>query len=323
MIRPSWFAVVSAVVGLAALQPAAYAQATEDKTAEEAGSKPSAPETEAPAEAVEHFQRGVDYYSEGDYAAALIEFQLAYAVHPTFKLLYNLGQVANELRDYASAERYYRNYLREGGTELSPERRAEISAELERLRLRVATLHLRSNQKGVDFSVDDRVVAHKNARVRVSAGQRRISAEKSGLAPLRRVIDVAGGEELDVRLDFEQTATAATPPGAASDSSPWPWVTGIGTGVVGLAAAIVGVSAIVDTSAREEQLRRYTSSAELDRLSSRVHTQALVADVLLGVAVAGAVTTFVLLLSEEQSEPRHSSKDAPDEWARQPRQTAF
>ena len=50
----------------------------------------------------EHFERGVDYYGEGDYRAALIEFQRAYSIQPTYRLLYNLGQVAYELRDYAA-----------------------------------------------------------------------------------------------------------------------------------------------------------------------------------------------------------------------------
>ena len=52
-------------------------------------------------EARAHFERGVEYYTEGDFRAALVELTRAYALQPTYKMLYNLGQVAFELRDYA------------------------------------------------------------------------------------------------------------------------------------------------------------------------------------------------------------------------------
>ena len=82
--------------------PAAAQAPQEAEAAELDGT--TADSTPATEQARAHFQRGVDYYTEGDLAAALVEFERAYALQPAYRLLYNLGQVTYELRDYAAAE---------------------------------------------------------------------------------------------------------------------------------------------------------------------------------------------------------------------------
>lgn len=272
------------------------------------------------AEARAHFEQGVDYYAEGDYRAALIELQRAYRLYRTYKLLYNLGQVAYELRDYAGAERYFRDYLAKGGNELVPERRREVQQELARLRGRVATLHLEANEPGARFRVDDREVLHPQGAVRVSAGRRRVRAEKPGFSPVERVVDVTGGEDLDVHMKFGLPLVAASSGGSLpreqSGSRVMPWVTGITAGVLAVAAGGVGFAAYQDVSARDDALNRFTPRSELDSLSSRAHTKALVADALLGAAVVSAAVTVVLVLSgggkpDKQSVQLRTPRGAP------------
>jgi hypothetical protein len=247
-----------------------------------------------------HFEQGVEFYAEGDYRAALIELQRAYELHRTYKLLYNLGQVAYELRDYAGAERFFRDYLAKGGTELSPERRREIKQELARLRSRVASLRVSTNRPGATVRVDDHVLVHPEGLLRVSAGRRVIRAEAAGFAPVERVVDVTGGEELKVDLSFGPSLVAADMGGASSQSSsagPLPWVTGIMSGVFLVASGAVGWAAYQDISARDDALRTYTTRSELDGLGEQAHTKAIVADALLGAALVSAAVTMVVVLT--------------------------
>src|SRR5205823_3161495 len=62
-----------------------------------------------------HFQAGVQFYKEGDFRAALIEFKRAYESAPNYKVLYNLGQTNLELQDYAQALTSFQKYLTDGG----------------------------------------------------------------------------------------------------------------------------------------------------------------------------------------------------------------
>jgi len=292
----------------------AHAQAADDLAdlAEPSAAKSSTPDTAVAADAAQtaqmkearaHFDRGVEYYTEGDFRAALVELTRAYALHPTYKMLYNLGQVAFELRDYAGAEQYYRAYLTEGGDEIPAERTSAVKEELSRLRGRVASLRLQTSLRGAEVRVDDKVIAHpESAAVRVSAGQRRVVAEKSGYAPVSRVVDVTGGDELNVRLDFGPPLTAASAARSSEGSSAAPLILSIGAAVLGAAAGGVGYWAYVDASTRSDQLNQYTTRAELDRLSAQAHSKALLADVLLGAAVTAALVGTILVLTGASSE---------------------
>jgi len=300
-------------VNTAPVPAPAPAAETQSKPVEAAGAA-ATPDPAAIEEARSHFQRGVDYYSEGDFRAALIEFERAYAIQPTFRLLYNLGQVAYELRDYAGAERYFSRYLVEGEDELSAERTGEVKRELERLRTRVASVELRASLPGATIRVDDHVVpVPESGPIRLSAGRRRVIAEKSGYAPVRKVVDVVGGETLSVDLQFGPALTGAG--GQRADSGgvgPWPWVLGITTGLAAIGGAGFAYAAYRDSAAYDDQLKRYTTHSELERLSSQTQTKAFIADVLFGTAAVGAVVTVVLIVAGGGSE---KPKPAPSSGA--------
>src|SRR5438105_150249 len=50
-----------------------------------------------PDEAAMRFKRGLELYEEQDFPNALIEFRRAYELQPSYKILYNLGQVCFQL----------------------------------------------------------------------------------------------------------------------------------------------------------------------------------------------------------------------------------
>ena len=79
-------------------------------------------------DAQRRFQRGVELYKEGDFGGALVEFKRAYELVPSYKILYNLGQVSYQRHDYASALRYFRQYLGEGDQAIAVDRQAQVAA---------------------------------------------------------------------------------------------------------------------------------------------------------------------------------------------------
>lgn len=259
-----------------------------------------------------HFQRGVDYYAEGDFSAALIEFERAYALKPAYRLLYNLGQTAYELRDYAAADHYFADYLALGASDISEGRRAEVERELTRLKTRVSSLRIRPNLPGALVRIDDRALKPDELAsgiVRVSAGQRHVTAEKRGYAPVTKVLDVLGGDELEVPLRFGPPLAAVSADLTQrvtrnSGIGPWPWVTGIVSAAAVIGAASVSYAAYRDSQSYDEQLRGLTTQDSLQRASSSVNTKALIADVLWGTAAIGAVVTLVWVLSGDDHDPK-------------------
>lgn len=252
-----------------------------------------------------HFQRGVQYYEEGDFRAALMEFERSYTIQHAYQLLYNLGQVSAELRDYAAAERYFREYLAKGGQEIAEDRRAEVSAELTRMKARVGSIRVTANLPDVQIHLDDQLIKNPGAGpIRVSAGRRELVAEKAGYSPVRRVVEVLGGEELTVAFDM------GSPLGSAGNDSPnvLPWVVGVSSAVLLVAAGATGYWAYRDSSDYSSALNSVTTQDRLDQLSARAETKALVADVLLGTAIAGGVLTIILVVSGGSSSERASAQ---------------
>lgn len=132
-----------------------------------------------------HFTRAVELFKEGDFRAALIEFQRAYDASPNYKVLYNLGQTNLELQDYAGALRAFRGYLDGGGREIAPARRTQVEGDLKRLESRVARVDVVVNVEGADVTIDDVSVGKSplSAPVLVSAGRRKSRRRKLGSRP--------------------------------------------------------------------------------------------------------------------------------------------
>jgi tetratricopeptide (TPR) repeat protein len=258
-----------------------------------------------------HFKLGIDSYRDNDLPTALIEFKRAYAASPNYRVLYNLAQVSEELRDYPDAERYLNQYLHDGQSEIDAVRRQHVEDELAKIKLRIASLVLTTNVEGAEWFVDD--VGSGKApladAVRVSAGRHRIAAAASGMLRKTRVVDVAGGETIVVDVTLtpppraEPLVAAPAPlrPEASSHVSPALY-TLIGTAVVGAGAGVLGYLAYHDSQAYKDALHRKTNQPELDSLASTARTKAIISDVLLGVAALGAGVTLYLAIDSSGSE---------------------
>src|SRR5687767_10382569 len=89
-------------------------------------------------EARQRYQRGLQLFNEANYEAARVEFERAYQLAPSYKILYNIGLCYEQLGDYVQAQSTLQRYLEIGGAEISEERRSEVAKELAQIRPRIA-----------------------------------------------------------------------------------------------------------------------------------------------------------------------------------------
>lgn len=287
-------------------------------------------------EAKRRFQAGLDLFREGNYPASLVEFKRAYDTAPNYNVLYNIGQVYFQLQDYVDASKYLSQYLDEGGKRITPARRAEVEADLEKLKMRIAQVNVVTNVPGAQILVDDEPlgVTPLPQPVLVSAGRRVFSATREGRQSVRKTVEVAGGDRLDVQLDLPELAPGQVPTplppvsaeGAADpvpppvDGTPPPpppekpfptapvvaW--GV-TGVLGAGAAIFGVLAL----GKDDDLAELKAQADpdpdaLDSAASSTTTMAAVSDVFLVCTAIGAGVSIYLTIDYATSDAEPSDQ---------------
>jgi tetratricopeptide (TPR) repeat protein len=274
-------------------------------------------------DALMHFNLGVDFYREGSYRAALIEFRTAYEIRPSYKLLYNLAQASVELQEYANAVNYLLEYLDKGGTELAESRRQETQQMIQTLKSRMANISVTSNEADAEIYLDDTLVGRAPLAndVAVSVGRHRIIARKRGLPAVEGVVDVAAGERRTLHLEFVR-APQNEPRPAIGRAAPEPepparplwglppsalWA-GAATTALVLGAATMSVLTLASQNNYQAARNTLTSAAALNELRDVTEARALVSSILWGATLAGAgVTTFLIVTNDEQESIRPAS----------------
>jgi Tfp pilus assembly protein PilF len=84
-----------------------------------AGAQPAHGDESKRDEARQRYQRGLQLFNEGNYEAARVEFERAYQLSPSYKILYNIGLCYEQLGDYvrcsATSRSAARRSARSGG----------------------------------------------------------------------------------------------------------------------------------------------------------------------------------------------------------------
>lgn len=162
-------------------------------------------------EARERFDRGLGLFDEGRYDAALAEFQRAYELSPSYRILYNLGRVYAETRDSVRAVDALERFLSEGGASIERRRRAEVDALLAEQRARVSRVWVRTNVPDAQISIDGALALAADGTplrtplrepIRVTAGRRLIGARATGHEAAERALELPGGVEETLALEL-------------------------------------------------------------------------------------------------------------------------
>ena len=266
-------------------------------------------------EASTRFRRGVELYGEGNFEAALIEFQRTYDVAPSFRVLYNIGQAHLALRHYIDALQAFERYLEEGGDAVPAERREALVRQVQDLRNRTGTVMVRTSVPGATVSIDDepRGTTPLDAPIALDVGRHRIEVRASGFEATTRAIALAGGENATLAFELVPLPTITVERGAEEvDHRRMRSVGRIGliaTGVLAIGAGITGGLSLGANSDLERELEMFPGDpSQIADARDRTRALSLSTDVLGGAALALGVTSLVLIVADARG---HADDEEP------------
>lgn len=280
------------------------------------------------------FKRGVEFYVEGNFDAALAEFNKAYASAPNYRVLYNIAQVQVQRHDYVAALQLFEDYLERGGSEIAADRREQVESSLAHLRGRIALLSVNGSVRA-ELQLDGRRIGTLPliAPVPVNPGVHDLTLRKDGYETIRHVVTIASGETLRLELPMvAQRPTVApsaaslppsapiapsmhdarlTTPNTRTETSRAPlWVSLVATAALATASVAFGVLA----QDADRELGRMLTKVPADRRAvsdarSEVEVRAVLCDVFMaGALVGGGLSTYFALSGSETN----TSESRPD-----------
>lgn len=221
--------------------------------------RPAAADVPISDEARQHFQAGVAYMQDPDgarYSEAYQEFLTAYAASPSWKILGNLGIAAMKLERDGEAVEAYSKYLQEGGADLDPSEKEQITRDMNTLKTSLVNLTVEAAPAGVTI-IDERIPATGNAivnrygpvngptKIGVKAGKHRLTAQLDGYDAQVWEIDAQPGGDQPHNFELKKTPPAPPPGSMMVNGAPVDRPTSglriasyaaLGVGVVGLGA---------------------------------------------------------------------------------------
>lgn len=324
-------ALATALAGVLAAAPLPALAAPPSPSASASAKAPAKPGAKEPPkdaakleEARAHRDKGLKLFKDGAFEAALVEFERAYELAPTWRLHYNIALILRQMNDFAGALDRFERFLSEGGAEVPADRKKEVDKEIAALRGKVGAVRVAIEGAPAGASVEiaiDEVPIGKTPLAKpivVNPGKRRVTATREGLAPVTKLVTVAAGETIDVTIALpsptptplaKTAAPADAPRASVSSSGPW-----IGLGVAGglaIFGTVTGVLAL-GASSKLGDLRdgAPSSRADLDAQARTVRAWSITTDVLfLGAAATASVSLYFLLKSP-------GSHDAPSKGPR-------
>jgi hypothetical protein len=258
------------------------------------------------------FRRGVQLYEDGDYQLALIEFTKAYELAPSYRLLYNIGQVQVELAHYAAAIKSLKSYLDQGGSDIPPDERSRVDRQVESLRRRTATVSIRISVAGASVELDEQPLPQEQAITElVDGGEHRLRVTKAGFLPYQQRFTVGGGDVTDVSVVLTPQPVEE-PRTATAQSHPEVWASWLTTGAFGAGTLICGLIAL-NYNSKLTKLRDELGSSDSERQSAgdRARTFGYVTDGL-AIATAAGAAVSVYLTVRASGQPAARIGIAPD-----------
>lgn len=271
-------------------------------------SAPSKPDTSKMTEARTHYERGLQLYDEGQYDGARVEFERAYELAPTYRILYNIGLVQKQQGDFVGALRNFQSYLEEGGNLVPEVRMTEVTKEIGALRARIGTVTITTSVPDADVFIDDVPVGKSPLPkpLLVNPGRRKISATKAGRLPANAVVEIASSDAKTVELELAESSTLVV----VEKRRRVPWVGWIATGALAVGAGITGYIAIDGASKLDDMKDSPNPNEdELSSQSTKVKALSIVADVctVAAVVVGGVSLYYTIKWGKEDSESKEAS----------------
>ncbi|HXK18191.1 MAG TPA: hypothetical protein VNG33_10340 [Polyangiaceae bacterium] len=314
--------------------------------------RPAAAQAPITEEARKHFNAGVAYLQDPDgarYAEAYQEFLTAYAASPSWKILGNLGIAAMKLERDGEAVDAYAKYLQEGGNDIDPAEREQITRDMNTLKTGLVGLTLETAPAGAVI-IDERIPPTGNpvvnrygpltgpTKIGIKSGKHRLHTELDGYDPTVWELDAQPGGEQSHTFEIKKTPPPPPPGGGGSyNGAPVDHPTSglriasyaaFGVGVLGLAG---GTYFALTAKSKQDELNTLcggspsqcpldadspdgTKATQLNNDSGSNKTLGIVGFAVGGVGIAAGVTLFIL----SSGSSSHASLSAPHVAAAKP-----
>jgi tetratricopeptide (TPR) repeat protein len=251
------------------------------------------------------FQLGIELYDQGRFEQAAIAFARAYELRPSYKILYNLAQVENDLGHYAAALSAYSRYLSEGRRDIEQSRREQIEGEIKRLGSLVGSISVECPIEKATVMLDGEVVGYTplSDPLFVALGKHEVEITRKGARLYRQVLKVSGGQTVSVKVEVGNGLDEWDPAEGKKDLGPIPFWIAIGvTGAAGIAtgAMELAVQGAIDDVESDPANRNAADRGKSLQTAERV---------LLGVTGAAAVTAVILFFFTEFKRKSHKSAE--------------
>jgi len=133
----------------------------------------------------------------------------SYALRPSYKLLYNVGNVLATQGDPAAASSAFERYLAEGRSDINERRKRDVEAELANLEEKIARLEIIVDEGGAAIVVDGCFVGRSPlAPLSVRAGRHTIEVALAGYCVETRQVAAPARERLPVRFVLSRSGDA-------------------------------------------------------------------------------------------------------------------
>jgi tetratricopeptide (TPR) repeat protein len=259
---------------------------------------------DAEAQARDLFKQGIDQFDQQNFEDALVAFQKADQLNPSWKLAFNIGQCQAALKRYGLAIEAFERYLAQGGDEVPDDRRSKVLDELSQFRKMVGGVKV-VGQDDVVVVIDEivRGSTPMNQPILVTAGvQHHIKLVKQEEV-IKTLIETVRGEST-LEIDLSDTAPAPAPapipaetdegdepaavPEDESDgiSPAWFWV--------GLGATAVFAGGAVGANFALKDLKDDDTGVVYDSDYDNAKALRIAGLASFGLAIAAGVTTGVL-----------------------------
>lgn len=270
-------------------------------------------------EARTHFAAGVNLLKDPArprYEEAYREFKTAYGIAPVAQILGNLGLCAMMLERDAEAIDAYEKYLA-GMIDLPPREREQVERDLSTLKVGVTRITITSNVKGATL-IDQRVRTQGEPVTNVygpidgplSLGIRQghhvFTLRAQGKPPQVWEFDAAAGEvpphAFEFPTDQPQAAVKHVPIAPRPAERPIPksfWYTAGVTGVLGIATAVTGISAM-RMHADFESANTGNTPERAGDMRGTGQALNITTDVLLAATIVGAAVGTIIYLTRPE-----------------------
>lgn len=173
--------------------------------------KPRTVAEELPADARREWNAGLTLFGDGNFKAAIVQFQRVYDMTKNPRVLPNLALAYKNAKNYAKALQTFERAIAEGGSVFAPKDLQDLKDSAAALRPYVSTLEITSNEAGATVTIDGEEIGTTPLPkpVDVSVGSHQVTVAKKDFRDQTRTVDVLPSKPASARFDLEATVVTA------------------------------------------------------------------------------------------------------------------